>query len=149
MTVVDSTATLSELRTAPPVHGKDLTTVFTDNPAPRPDGKNLLIKIEVGADQAQFDCLQQEHAGAHKQRHVLFEANKDCWLIFTNKSVFTEEYLELRKNEATPAWISDSTQGAQTDFIVRVQATKTAKQGKVVKMKAAAVPQHGPVIVVP
>jgi len=146
MTIIDSTATLSEVKTAPPVNGKDLKTVITGDAAPRPDGKNLLIKIEVGSDEAKFHCLRQEHVGAHKQRHVLFQADKDCWLIFTNKAVFTEEYLELAKGESVPAWISDNTQGAETDCVIRVKAAKT---GKVVTMKAMPAVNHGPVIVVP
>jgi|SRR5271165_1522051 len=149
MTKVDSTVTLSEVRTAPPANGKDLITECVGPAAHRPDGKNLLIQIEVGSEIAKFHCIAPEHAGTHSQRHVLFEADKDCWVIFTNKSVFTEEYLELAKGESVPAWVSDDTQKGETDCVIRVKAEKTAKPGKVVKMETVAVPKHGPVIVVP
>ena len=144
MTIVDSTATLSELKTAPPANGKDLITQCFPPAATRPDGKNLLIKIEVGSEIAKFHCIAPEHAGTHRQRHVLFEADKHCWVMFT-ESVFTEDFLELPKGESVPAWIAEGKQG-QTDCIIRVKAAKT---GKVVTMKAMPAVNHGPVIVVP
>lgn len=145
MTKVNSAATLSEVKTAPPVNGKDLITNCVGPAAQKPDGKNLLIKIEVGSDEAKFHCVQPEYTGAHKQRHVLFEADKHCWVMFTNETLFTEKFLELPKGETVPAWIADGKQG-ETDCVIRVEAGKT---GKVVTMKAMPAVNHGPVIVVP
>lgn len=142
-----ATATLPEVRTAPPVHGKDLPTIMTHKPAPRPDGQNLLIEIDVRLDQAVFDCQAPEHVGTHKQRFVLFRANKHCWLIFTNQSMFTEPYLELTKGDEIPAHVLDTTQKAETDCVIRVSPAKAAKAAKMMKTMAAAL--HGPVIVVP
>jgi hypothetical protein len=146
MATIDSTATLPEVKTAPPVDGKNLPTVLTNTPAPRHDGKNLFIQIDVRSDDAMLHCQESEHVGTHKQRHVLFCANKHCWLIFTNKSVFTERYLELTKGEEVPAHVADDTHDVGTDCAIRVSPTKPAKAAK--KMAIAA-PFHGPVIVVP
>ena len=146
MTTVDSTATLPPVRTAPPFNGKDLTSVVNGAQAPRYDGKNLLITLDVGSDNAVLHCQDPEHVGTHKQRHVLFCANEHCWLIFENKSVFTEDYLELEKDENTPAYVSDDTQKAETRFVVRVSAASAAKVAKIVNTPAV---KHGPVIVVP
>jgi hypothetical protein len=146
MATVDSTATLPEVKTAPPVDGKDLPTVLSNTSAPRHDGKNLFIQIDVRLDDAVLYCQEPEHVGTHIQRHVLFCANKHCWLIFTNKSVFIEEYLELTKGEEVPAHVADSTKDVGTDCVIRVSPTKPAKAAKKI---AIAVPLHGPVIVVP
>jgi hypothetical protein len=146
MATVDSTATLLEVKTAPPVDGRDLPTLLTKTPAPRHDGKNLFIQIDVRSDDAMLHCQEREHVGKHKPRHVLFSANEHCWVIFTDKSVFIEEYLELTKGEEVRAHIADSTHDVETDCVIRVSATRPAKAAK--KMTVA-VPSHGPVIVVP
>jgi hypothetical protein len=146
MATVDSTATLPEVKTAPPVDGKDLPTAPNDTSAPRHDGKNLFIRIDVRSEDAVLHCQKQEHVGTHKPRHVLFCANEHCWLIFTDKSVFTEEYLELTKGEEVPAHVADSTHDVGTDCVVRVSAAKPARAAK--KM-ATPMALHGPVIVVP
>ena len=146
MTTVDSTATLPPVRTAPPVNGKDLTLETTGIPAPRYDGKNLLITLDVGSDNAVLHCQDPEHVGTHKQRHVLFCANEHCWLIFDNKLVFPDGYLELEKDENSPAHVSDDTRKAETR-IVDVIVARTAKAAKIVKTAPDA--KHGPVIVVP
>jgi len=146
MPTLESTATLPEVKTAPPANGKDLKTVVTSEPAPRLDGQNLFIKIEVGPDEATFHCQDLEHVGTHSQRHVLFWANKHCWLIFTNRSVFNRDYLELLEGVNVAAQVSDQIRAAETGYNARVTA-KTAKAAKM--MKAAVVPKHGPVIVVP
>ena len=147
MTTANAAATLPEVRTAPPANGKDLITDVTGTPAPRHDGKNLLIKIDVGPERGVVHCQEPEHVGTHKQRHVLFCANEDCWLIFTPTPVFTDDYLELKKDEKTPAYVSDNTQKAETRFVVRVRAEQTAKVAMMVKTPPEA--KHGPVIVVP
>ncbi len=147
MPTLDSTATLPEVKTVPPVNGKDLKTVLTGKAAPRYDGKNLLITIDVGADEAKFHCQDPEHVGTHKQRRVMFCADKDCWLKFTANSAFAEDYLELKKGKETPAHVSDEVGAARTDCVIRVSAAKTAKAAKM--MEAIVEPKRGPVIVVP
>jgi hypothetical protein len=147
MTTTDSTATLPDVRTAPPVNGKDLATVVTGDPATRYDGKNLLITIDVGPDIATFHCAEKEHAGTHKQRHVLFCANEHCWLIFSPKSVFTVAYLELAKGENVPAYVMDGTDQVSTSCSIRVVVPKTSKAAKM--MKAVPNAKQGPVIFVP
>jgi hypothetical protein len=146
MTPIGSTATLPEKKTAPPVNGKDLVTKVDNTPTTRPDGKNLLIEIDVGPEEAVFHCGDEEHVGTHKQRFVLFRPNKHCWLVFTNKSLFTEDYLELNEGEKTPAYVADSTRG-ETGCRIWVSAAKTAKVAKMVN--TAPDTKHGPVIVVP
>jgi hypothetical protein len=147
MTTIDSTATLPEVKTAPPVNGIDLPTVVSGDPAPRHDGKNLFIEIDVRSNEAVFHCQDPEHVGTHKQRHVLFCANKHCWLIFTNPSVFTEPYLELMKGEDQAAHVLDETAKVETSYRIRVSAAKTAKAAKM--MNAVTTPKRPPVIVVP
>jgi phage terminase large subunit-like protein len=134
------------VKTAPPVNGKDLITIITGNPAPRHDGKNLLITIEVGPVNAVFHCESPEHVGNHKQRHALFCANKHCWLMFIENSAFTEDYLELQIGEKVPAQVSNNTQNGSTRYVIRVGA-ETADP---VRMATTVVDaKHGPVIVVP
>lgn len=146
MATVDSSATLLEAKTAPPVDGKDLPTILTYTAAPRHDGKNLFMQIDVRSGDAMLHCQEPEHVGTHKQRHVLFCANKHCWVIFTDKSVFIEEYLELAKGEEVPAHIADSTHDVRTDCLIRVRAAKPARAAKKMAIPMAL---HGPVIVVP
>jgi len=147
MTTMESTATLPEAKTAPPINGIDLPTVVSGVPAPRHDGKNLFIEIDVRSDEAVFHCQDPEHVGTHKQRHVLFCANKHCWLIFTNPLVFTEPYLELMKGEDQAAQVSDKTTKVETSYRIRVDPAEAAKVAKM--MNAATTPKRPPVIVVP
>lgn len=145
MTTAGSTATLPEVRTAPPVNGRDLLTHVTHEAAKRPDGKNLLIRIDVRADEAVFDCEDPENVGNHEHRFVLFCANKHCWLKFGNPSVFVEPFLELMAGEKTPAYVPDGPQKAKTTYCICV----SARTAKTARMKAVPLALHGPVIVVP
>jgi len=145
MTTVDSTVTLPEVRTAPPVNGKELIIEITNIPAPRPDGKNLLIEIDVGPDKAVVHCQDPERVGTDKQRKVFFRASDHCWVIFTNQSVFTEANLELTKGDKVPAHVSDPTHDVGTDYkIVTKKTTNVAKMENTVQNS-----RRGPVIVVP
>ncbi len=148
MSTVDSTATLEELKTDPPVNGKgyDLPTVLANPAAPRYDGQNLFIQIDVHSDDALFHSQLHEHVGTHQQRHVLFCANEHCWLIFKNQSVFVETHLELMKGEKIAAHVADSTRDVDTECVVRVSATRPGKVAR--KMDRPNV-LHGPVIFVP
>ena len=151
MTTAGSTATLSEIGTPPPANGKDLELLFL-GPAPRHDGKNLLIKIDIGSDEATFHCLEPEHVGTHKKRHVLFCADQHCWLIFSNSALFNADYLELQPNIKTQANVSDTFKG-ETRCGVRVEVAKTARVTKMATKpemaSTTASKFHGPVIVVP
>jgi len=147
MATVDSTATLPEVKIAPPADGKDLTTVVTNNPARKPDGKNLLIEIDVLSDQAVFECQDTEHVGTHKDRRVFFCANDHCWLIFIGNSAFKEDFLELQKGEQEPAHVADQTDKAETRYKIRVSAGHKAMAEKMAR--TVQVPKRPPVIVVP
>jgi hypothetical protein len=143
MTTVDSTATLPEAKTAPPADGTDLMSSPTGEAAPH-DGENLVIHIDLGPS-AEFHCQDTEHVGTHNQRYVLFSANKHCWLLFTNKSVFGEEYVELQEGETARVYVSDNAKQAQTSCVIRVpKSAKVAKMGKTVVDS-----KRPPVIVVP
>lgn len=85
MATFDSTATLP------------LKTGTTNVPAPRPDGKNLLINIDVGT--ATYHCQPVEHVGTHKNRYVGFQPDEHCWVIFTNEAVFGKKQVELFPNK--------------------------------------------------
>jgi hypothetical protein len=140
-------ATLPEVRTPPPANGKDLETEITNIAAPKHDGNNLLIRIDVGSEKAKFHCREQENVGDHTQRHVFFCANEHCWLIFDPPSAFIEPYLELVKGEEISAHVADSTLKAETGCVVRVERRKTVKSAKMTK--TASYTMRPPVIVVP
>jgi len=99
MATFDTTATLSQNT--------------TNVPAPRPDGKNLLIKIEVGT--GTFHCLPEEHVGTHKNRFVTFQPDASCTLYFTNIAVFqmTDKRLVKGNNDLQ---VLDQTNGVETSY---------------------------------
>lgn len=78
-----------------------LVTVITGEPAPRPDGKNLFIRIVINPETAMFQCQDEEHIGNHEGSFVTFQANAACALHFTNPDVFGTDKVELKKNLAT------------------------------------------------
>ncbi len=81
---------------------KRLVTVVTGEPAPRPDGKNLFIRVVIGPETATFHCQEEEHTGNHEGSFVTFQANSTCMLHFRNSDVFNTDKVELKKNQATP-----------------------------------------------
>ena len=109
---------------------KKLKSVMTGTPASTPDGKNLWIEIKVGSDFAEFDCRENEHAGAHKNRNVTFRASQDCSLRFTNVAVFRREWVELKARRTEVLAINNDT-NATTEYAVYVPApASTTKEAK-------------------
>ena len=138
-----STATLPKVGTPPPANGIDLTTEVTNIAAPKHAGDNLFIRIDVGSQKAKFYCSDRQEVPGTTERHIFFRANEHCWLMFDDRSVFVEPYLELVKDEEISGHIADSTQQAETGFVVRVESPQ-------MKMKNAELDtRRPPVIVVP
>jgi hypothetical protein len=63
-----------------------LAEVVVNRPAPKPDGKNLWIDIDINLikSTALIHSQQSESVGAHKKRTVTFRADHDCLLKFSN-----------------------------------------------------------------
>ena len=142
-----STATLPEVKTTPPpTNAKQLESSLAGGPAPRHDGKNLLIKIDVGPDTAMFHCHAREHVGTHNERHVHFFADKHCWLIFSNKEAFSVDYLELKPKCKTPAPVLDETYEEETECAICVEPVTTKAT---MSLEATQYTFRPPVIVVP
>lgn len=74
-----------------------LEVIFTNKPAPRPDGKNLWIDIDVNLTKltALFHCQAPEHVGGHSERKVTYRADHDCVLGFTGRALFNRDYVQL------------------------------------------------------
>jgi len=83
-------------------------TETTGNSAPRPDGKNLFLRIDVHNDRATIHCCDVEHAGKYHNREVIFKADKNCNLHFSNPSLFTPQ----------PQVPEKLTAGRETTFLI-------------------------------
>jgi hypothetical protein len=103
----------------PIVDTLSLTTVITGKPAPTPDGKNILIKIDIGRDTATFNCQPVEHVGKHKNRHVTFQVDAACTLHFTNFAVFQANDWPLVKGKHDLP-VLDPTNGVETSYSLDV-----------------------------
>ncbi len=104
----------------------------TGKPAPTPDGKNLFLRIEVRNDKAIINCRDVEHAGKHRNRKVVFHADKSCNLHFSNPNVFTPQPQvpeKLTAGTETPFFIDDSVgtnRETMTVCSVSIQGTEPA-----------------------
>ena len=69
-----------------------LSEIVVNRPAPKPDGKNLWIDIDINLSKstALIHSQQEESVGMHKQRTVTFRADHDCMLKFSNPVVFNK-----------------------------------------------------------
>ena len=69
-----------------------LSEIVVNRPAPKPDGKNLWIDIDINLSKstALIHSQQEESVGLHKQRTVTFRADHDCSLKFSNPAVFNK-----------------------------------------------------------
>lgn len=86
-------------------------TETTGTPAPKPDGLNLFLKIDVHNDKATIHCSPVEHAGSHHHRKLVFQADKNCNLQFSNPSIFSPPAQvpeKLSAGRKTPFFIDDS-----------------------------------------
>lgn len=108
--VMDVTSTTSTL--------KKLESKVTGTPAPKPK-KNLWIEIKIDANMAEFDCLETEHTGSHKNRSVTFHANEDCVLEFSNVAVFGRPSIPLKARKSETLAIADGIQ-AETEYAVYI-----------------------------
>jgi hypothetical protein len=104
-----------------------LTIITIGEAAPRPDGKNLLIKIEIDRDTARFHCQDPEHVGTHKPRKVTFLADKKCTLEFGQKSVFGKNSVQLTANKPATLEVADGVNRVGTDFRIPDPTTIVAK----------------------
>ena len=116
----------------------------TNVPAPRPDGKNLWINIDVGT--VTFHCQEDEHVGPHKNRYVRFQPDEHCWVIFSDETVFGKKQAELfssKEDERNNQHVADGYVG--DTYYTITEAPITAPAGQ----KPGPIPQSPPRIVVP
>ena len=75
-----------------------LTEILVQRDAPRPDGKNLWIDIDINGSKstALMHCQAEEHVGAHTPRMVTFRADQDCVLFFSNPAFFGRDFEPLK-----------------------------------------------------
>jgi hypothetical protein len=125
-----------------------LTLIFVNRPAPKPDGKNLWIDIDVNLSKstALIHSEEKELVGTHKQRTVTFRADHDCLLRFSNPAVFNMKSIALTAYSQTVLPLKDETKKVDTSYEVYVgtesgSAMESFSEGVVVK--------GGPHIVVP
>ena len=133
MKTIESSTTMTEFE-APVIRTKKWhKTIVTGKKAQTTDGKNLLINIKVGFDPdiAEFDCLDVEHVGKHKEREVTFCSDRDCTLEFTDETVFNVKYLNLTANVNEIRYVKDETHNVGTDCRVYTD-TPTANIEEVV-----------------
>jgi hypothetical protein len=96
-------------------------TTTTGNPAPRPDGKNLLIQIDVHT--ATFHCQDVEYVGSQNPRKVTFRADAPCVLLFYNSEVFGKAEVPLAKGDKDLPVLSKD--GTETSY--RLFGVETVK----------------------
>ncbi len=92
--------------------------------APKHDGLNLLIKIDVTSQEAKFYCQAGEHAGNHQQRHVRFLANAACRLHLET-AFFDPKIIELSQGVATDVEIQDGAVGSASYYVSISETTTT------------------------
>ena len=133
---------------------KELEINVTGKPAPRPDKKNLLIKLDIDLTNAiaLFHCKDEEHALDHKARSVTFRADQDCLLTFSNQAVFGCEAVQLFAQKDKVVFVKDDV-GKNVQTICGVYIMTSALEGvvKTIETRKATqlVVRRPPVIVVP
>jgi hypothetical protein len=129
-----------------------LTEITVDRPAPRPDGKNLWIDIDVNLSKwtALVHSCEEESAGAHKERTVTFRADHDCHLRFTNRDVFGRESVKLIAYTQVILPIKDTATHVTTFYEIHISASgaQSELEPEVIQQNVATV-RGGPHIVVP
>jgi len=149
MPVLESTATQPQVdTTATPTTWRKLASVCTGDPAQRHDGINLMIMIDIGPDMATFHCQETEKVGAHKTRHVRFQADAGCKLCFTDPVVFGMNHVFLKEGEPINVPVLDRTNNVSTFYFVEVAEAETTG---VTEIPQPHVPptKRDPVVVVP
>ena len=156
MPIAESTVTAPMVETTVPVPTwKRLATTVTGKPAPKPDGKNLWIEIDIDLKKgtALFHCQDEEHAGSHQQRRVTFRADQDCLLTFNNQAVFDRKLAQMFAHKEVPLSIGDDLghppKIVETDYIVYTMTLATENVGTTAETKKEVDPKNPPKIVVP
>lgn len=128
----DSTATLSPVETLAMIE-KRLKSVIRGEIAPRPDGKNALIviDIDVNALTATFHCQEYEKTGAQENRHITFQADGDCTLHFLNTAVFGIDHQMLQKGVPKPLFVAKGVGNAQTEYYATITVASTSEDKRV------------------
>lgn len=95
-----------------------LEVIFSKTLAPRPDGKNLWVDIDVNLTQltALFHCCTQEHVGDHSKRTVTFRADHDCVLQFTKRSVFNLDWVQLTAYNEVILGVADAVKTVDANY---------------------------------
>ena len=102
-----------------------LAVIIDNQPAPKPDGKNLWIDIDVNLSKltALVHSQMREAVGTHKRRKVTFRADHDCVLVFSNKAVFDVESVQLIAYKEVTLQIKDATTKVETFYEIYIGAT--------------------------
>ena len=123
-----------------------LEVTFSNSPAPRPDGENMWVDIDVDLTRltALFHCCAEEHVGDHSRRTVTFRADHDCVLRFTQRSVFNLDWVHLTAYNEVILGVAETVQKINANYEIwsGTSATKDVAQ-------TVAAPQTGPHIFVP
>jgi len=92
--MTDSTNTMTApSHAATTVYPTDATKIA----APR-EGKDLFLQIEVGDTAAKVHCREEESAGDHENRKVIFRADRPCTLMFDHPDVFGKDKKPIPKD---------------------------------------------------
>ena len=132
----------------PTITATKLTKILVNRPAPRPDGKNLWIDIDINPTKstALIHSQQEESVGTHKARKVTFRADYDCLIVFSNEAVFGVKSVPLSAYEQTALEIKDTVSKTETFFDI---FTGTTLADATEVMQQEVLPRNGPKIVVP
>lgn len=125
-----------------------LAEIVVNRPAPKPDGKNLWIDIDINMSKltALIHSREEESVGTGTQRSVTFRADHDCLLKFSNLAVFNVASVPLIKNKQTVLKVKDDTTKVDTFYEVYA-GTEVGRAAE--SFTAAPVAMGGPHIVVP
>ena len=126
--------------------------IFSRSSAPKPDGLNLRIEIDLNLTKstALFHCQEREVVGTNPNRKVTYHADHDCRLTFTNEAVFNRRYVDLKAHKETSLDILNSTSRVEANYVIGpmgvAPVTVTEADGSLTALTAA---RSGPHIVVP
>jgi len=125
-----------------------LAEIVVNRPAPRPDGKNLWIDIDVNLSKstALIHSQEAESVGTGRQRMVTFRADHDCLMRFSNPAVFNLGSIPLNANKQTVLPVKDEIAKVETFYDVYVG---TEIGGAAEPLTEGVAAKGGPHIVVP
>ena len=125
-----------------------LAEIVVNRPAPKPDGKNLWIDIDINMSKLTvlIHSREEESVGTHKQRSVTFRADHECLLKFNNSAVFNLASVPLIKNKQTVLQVADDATTVDTFYEVYA-GTEIGSAAKSLRQTPSVL--GGPHIVVP